>query len=115
MRTPPDGADRAYAYVRDIHDETRTGNELREANEFFKNLISSSVDGIIAADMKGNIFIFNQGAENLTGYTAEEVIGKIHITKLYPEGVAKEIMRKLRSPEYGGDRKTESVTAQFGR
>ena len=102
LATPPDGADRAYAYVRDIHDETRTANELREANEFFKNLISSSVDGIIAADMKGNIFIFNQGAENLTGYTAEEVIGKVHITKIYPEGVAKEIMQKLRSPEYGG-------------
>ncbi len=102
LATPPDGPDRAYAYVRDIHDETRIGNELREANEFFKNLISSSVDGIIAADMKGNIFIFNQGAENLTGYTAEEVIGKVHITKIYPEGVAKEIMQKLRSPEYGG-------------
>jgi PAS domain S-box-containing protein len=38
----------------------------------------------------------------LTGYTQEEVIGKLHITKIYPEGVAKEIMGKLRSPEYGG-------------
>src|SRR3989339_2230302 len=102
LATPPDGADRAYAYVRDLTDEKRTGNELRAANEFFKNLISSSVDGIIAADMKGNIFIFNQGAENLTGYTAEEVIGKVHITQLYPEGVARDIMRKLRSPEDGG-------------
>ena len=100
--TPPVGPDRAYAYVRDITDEKRIGNELREANEFFKNLISSSVDGIIAADMKGNIFIFNQGAENLTGYTAEEFIGKIHITQLYPEVVARDIMRKLRSPDYGG-------------
>ena len=99
---PPDGADRAYAYVRDVTDEKRIGNELREANEFFKNLISSSVDGIIAADMKGNIFIFNQGAENLTGYTAEEFIGKVHITQLYPEVVARDIMRKLRSPDYGG-------------
>jgi PAS domain S-box-containing protein len=60
------------------------------------------VDGIIAADMKGNIFVFNKGAEALTGHTAEEVIGKIHITQIYPEGVAKEIMKKLRSPEYGG-------------
>jgi PAS domain S-box-containing protein len=66
------------------------------------NLIESSVDGIIAADMKGNIFIFNKGAEALTGYSAEEVIGKLHITKIYPENVAKEIMKKLRSPEYGG-------------
>ncbi len=86
----------------DITERKRIENELREANEFFMNLIESSVDGIIAADMKGNIFIFNKGAEALTGYRAEEVIGKLHITKIYPEGVAKEIMKKLRSPEYGG-------------
>ncbi len=86
----------------EISERKRIENQLREANEFFMNLIESSVDGIIAADMKGNIFIFNKGAEALTGYTAEEVIGKLHITKIYPEGVAKEIMKKLRSPGYGG-------------
>jgi two-component system NtrC family sensor kinase len=86
----------------DISERKRTENELRETNEFFINLIESSVDGIIAADMKGNIFIFNKGAEALTGYVAEEVISKLHITKIYPAGVAKEIMKKLRSTEYGG-------------
>ncbi|MDI6764732.1 MAG: PAS domain S-box protein [Thermodesulfobacteriota bacterium] len=86
----------------DISDRKRMERELKEANEFFMNLIESSVDGIIASDMKGNIIIFNKGAETLTGYTAEEMIGKIHITQIYPEGVAKEIMKKLRSPEYGG-------------
>jgi two-component system NtrC family sensor kinase len=86
----------------DISERKRIENQLREANEFFMNLIESSVDGIIAADMKGNIFIFNKGAEALTGYKAEEVIGKLHITKIYREGVAKEIMKKLRSQEYGG-------------
>lgn len=86
----------------DISERKRMERELKEANEFFRNLIESSVDGIIAADMKGNIIIFNKGAEALTGYTAEEVIGKIHITRIYPEGIAKEVMRKLRSPEYGG-------------
>jgi two-component system NtrC family sensor kinase len=86
----------------DITERKRIENELREANDFFMNLIESSVDGIIAADMKGNIFIFNKGAEDLTGHRAEEVIGKTHITNIYPEGVAKEVMEKLRSPEYGG-------------
>jgi two-component system NtrC family sensor kinase len=86
----------------DITERKHIENELREANEFFMNLIESSVDGIIAADMKGNIFIFNKGAEALTGYVAEEVIGKIHITQIYPEGVAKDIMKNLRSPEHGG-------------
>jgi two-component system NtrC family sensor kinase len=86
----------------DISERKRIENELRKANEFFMNLIESSVDGIIAADMKGNIFIFNKGAEALTGYNAEEVIGKNHISRIYPEGIAKEVMRKLRSPDYGG-------------
>ncbi len=86
----------------EISERKRIENQLREANEFFMNLIESSVDGIIAADMKGNIFIFNKGAEALTGYKADEVIGKLHITKIYREGVAKEIMKKLRSQEYGG-------------
>jgi two-component system NtrC family sensor kinase len=86
----------------DITERKRIENELREANEFFLNLIESSVDGIMVTDMKGNIIIFNKGAEVLTGHTAEEVIGKVHITQIYPEGVAKEVMKKLRSPEYGG-------------
>jgi two-component system NtrC family sensor kinase len=34
--------------------------------------------------------------------TSHHPIGNIHITKIYPEGVAKEVMKKLRSPEYGG-------------
>ena len=86
----------------DITERKRIEDELREANAFFMNLIESSVDGIIAADMKGNIFIFNKGAETLSGYKAEEVIGKIHITQIYLGGIAKEIMKRLRSPDYGG-------------
>ncbi len=86
----------------DISDRKRMERELKEANEFFMNLIESSVDGIIAADMKGNIIIFNKGAEALTGYTAEEVIGKVHITQIYPPGIAKEVMKRLRSSDYGG-------------
>lgn len=97
-----EGEQKVYAYLRDISESKRVESELRESNEFFANLIASSVDGIIAADMKGNIIIFNKGAESLTGYTAEEVRGKIHITELYPEGEAKEIMKRLRSPDYGG-------------
>ncbi|MBS3919194.1 MAG: PAS domain S-box protein [Deltaproteobacteria bacterium] len=86
----------------DITERKRIEDELREANEFFTNLIKSSVDGIIAANMQGNIFIFNKGAEALSGYKADEVIGKVHITQIYPEGIAKEIMKRLRSPDYGG-------------
>jgi PAS domain S-box-containing protein len=86
----------------DITERKRIEEELRETNEFFRNLIERSVDGIIATDMKGNIFIFNKGAEELTGYSVSKVVGKLHITDLYPKGMAKQVMEKLRSSEYGG-------------
>lgn len=86
----------------DISERKRMERELREANEFLMKLIESSVDGIIVTNMKGEILIFNKGAENILGYKAEEVVGKMNIRDIYPPGVAKEVMRKLRSPEFGG-------------
>ncbi len=86
----------------DISERKRMEKELRDANEFFMNMIESSVDGIIVTNMKGDILIFNKGAENILGYKAEEVIGKLNIRSIYSPGVAKEVMEKMRSPDYGG-------------
>jgi len=93
----------------DISDRKRMERELKEANEFLMNLIESSVDGIIVTDMKGNILIFNKGAENILGYKAEEVVGKMNIRNVYEAGVAKGVMEKLRSPDYGGVGKLTSI------
>jgi PAS domain S-box-containing protein len=76
----------------DISERKRMERELKEANEFLMNLIESSVDGIIVTDMKGNILIFNKGAENILGYKAEEVVGKMNIRSIYEAGVGKEVM-----------------------
>jgi two-component system NtrC family sensor kinase len=86
----------------DISDRKRMERELKEAHDFLLKLIESSVDGIIVTDMKGNILIFNKGAENLLGYNAEEVVGRMNIRSIYQPGVAKEVMEKLRSPDFGG-------------
>jgi two-component system NtrC family sensor kinase len=76
--------------------------ELREAHDFLNKTIQSSPNAIMAADMKGNIIIWNRAAEETLGYEADEVIGKMNIIEIYPEGVAKEIMEMLRSSEFGG-------------
>jgi PAS domain S-box-containing protein len=59
------------------------------------------MDGIIANDRKGEITVFNEGAERIYGYAPEEVLGK-HVTQLYPEGVAKQVKKMVYRPEYGG-------------
>ena len=81
-------------------------SELRQSFlDFFKSkehkIVKSAPISIMAADLKGNIIIWNRAAEETLGYTAEEVIGKMNITKIYPEGIAYDIMKKIRSPEHG--------------
>jgi PAS domain S-box-containing protein len=76
--------------------------ELREAYDFMNKIVQSSPNSITATDMKGNILIWNQAAEETLGYKAGEVIGKMNIRKIYPEGVARKVMQFLRSEEYGG-------------
>ncbi len=75
--------------------------KLKKAHDFQKNLIQTSIDGIIANDREGNIVIFNEGAENIFGYTKEE-LSRIHVTQLYLEGVARKIKKMIYGPEYGG-------------
>lgn len=75
---------------------------LREAHDFMNKIIQSTPDAIMAADITGNIIIWNRAAEEILGYQADEVIGKMHITKIYPDDVAYKVMKMIRSPEQGG-------------
>jgi PAS domain S-box-containing protein len=79
-----------------------TTEELEKRHELEHNLIQTSMDGIIANDRQGNIIIFNEGAERIYGYTREEAISRVHVTQLYPEGIAKEIKKVIYGPEHGG-------------
>lgn len=83
-------------------------NELQRSNAFLRNLIMSSVDAVIAADMKGRILIFNEAAAAISGYSIEEALSSLNIRRFYPGDMAREVMRKLRSDDYGGKGKLKS-------
>lgn len=87
--------------------------ELRRTTEFLERILNSAVDGIIAADMRGTILLFNNSAERICGYRASDVIGKMMVTELYPPHVAQEIMRLLRSSERGGGGRLEPVRREL--
>jgi two-component system NtrC family sensor kinase len=57
--------------------------EIKRISGFQANLIDNSLDGIVAADERGKIVIFNRSAERLTGYRPEEVVGKLSLPDLY--------------------------------
>jgi two-component system NtrC family sensor kinase len=75
--------------------------ELKEAHDFLNKVVMSSPNAILATDMKGDIILWNRAAEEILGYEAEEVIGKMNIKQIYPEGMAQRVMKMMRSPEYG--------------
>src|SRR4029079_18171446 len=60
-------------------------------------------------NMRGTILLFNQGAERICGYKASEVIGRMSVRKLYAPGIAREVMRLIRSAEHGGGGRLEPV------
>ncbi len=86
---------------RDVTEQRRLADELRHTKEFLERLIDSSVDAIIAADLRGRIIVFNKGAEVICGWSAQEAKERLNVRQLYPEGVAQELMRKLREDPRG--------------
>ena len=83
---------------RDVTERIKLEREVQKSNTFLENVIKSTVDGIVAVDTKGNVLIFNEGMERLTGYSAQEVK---HLTSFYPIDTARENMKKMQSDQYG--------------
>jgi two-component system, NtrC family, sensor kinase len=104
---------------RDVTDRIRLEREVQKSNTFFEKVIQSTVDGIVVVDTKGKVLIFNEGMENLTGYSADEIINRGHLSSFYNMDVAKENMRKMRSDRYGPPGKlnptTMTITTKDGR
>jgi PAS domain S-box-containing protein len=91
--------------IRDISDRKRIEAELRRANEELDKrksrelrdsqnrlalIVDSSQDAIIGKNLDGIVTHWNKGAEEIYGYTAEEMIGR-HVSMLAPEDRAHEI------------------------
>ena len=101
-------------YLRDLTSRILIERELQKTNAFFTNIIQNSVDGIVVVDTKGVPLIFNQGAERILGYTAEEMIGNAeNFRRFYPVEVAAEMMRRMRSDEYGPPDKLTTTRMTF--
>ncbi len=89
-------------YFKDMREVKQLKQEIINRYEFEHNLIKTSMDGIIANDRKGNIITFNEGAQNIYGYTPDEALSGLNVTQLYPEGVARKIKKLAYGPEWGG-------------
>lgn len=81
-----DGALRGFAKVtRDLSERRKSEEQLRQSEEIFRLLIASVKDyAIFLLDPNGNIVTWNEGAQRIKQYEADEIIGK-HFSIFYPE------------------------------
>lgn len=84
----------------DLSQRKQMEKEIHEKNVFLYNIIQNSPNAIMATDMKGNFTIWNSSAAEILGYDTSEVIGKMNIRAIYPEGMAKKVMQLLRGSNY---------------
>jgi len=73
-----------YAVARDITERKRADDVLRESEERFRLLVNGVKEyAILTLDPAGNITSWNQGAERIKGYKANEIVGR-HFSAFYP-------------------------------
>ena len=70
--------------AQDITDRHRIEDALRQSELKFRSVTQLANDAIIAADSKGNIISWNNGAQRMFGYAEEQALGK-PLTVLMPE------------------------------
>jgi len=64
--------------IHKIHDQFKEKiNRLKEIKEYLDNLIDNSQDAIFSVDRNSCVIVWNTGAEQIYGWRASEVIGKV--------------------------------------
>ncbi|HJW85491.1 MAG TPA: PAS domain S-box protein [Candidatus Brocadiaceae bacterium] len=74
--------------ARDITKQKQIMEALRQAKDYAEDLIETANVLIVGLDVAGNIRVFNEAAEKITGYKKTEVLGKNCFETLMPQGLS---------------------------
>jgi len=105
-----DRARQRYTIQQQIKDYTRylengwaeTTQELIDTFSYQRNLIESSMDGIMGLDVEGQVVTFNRSLEQMLGYSKGEVLQTLPIYRFFPRAAAAEFKEAVASEAYGG-------------
>ncbi|MFB3895535.1 MAG: PAS domain S-box protein [bacterium] len=85
MKKDKDGQIYFDGMLRDITDWKLAIQQVKESEERFRIISSSAQDAIIMLDEQGNVSYWNPAAENIFGYTRDEIFGKNFHALIAPE------------------------------
>ncbi len=86
-------------------EKKKTDEELRRLKEFNESIVQSVIEAILIEDDQGNITFINPAAQELLGYTPEELTGQ-HWTTIVPAKETKAISGQL-------DKRRKGVAGQY--
>jgi PAS domain S-box-containing protein len=84
--------------------------EMRYSRDYFEGIVENSADIIVTVNPHGYIYTFNRGAEQVLGWSREEMIGR-HVSKLFADpGDRDAAVAQLRTSEDVVNHETRVVT-----
>jgi PAS domain S-box-containing protein len=96
-------APRKFACVfDDITKHKRAEQAIQEARDYAENLIQTANAIVVVLDTEGNIKVFNDIAEKITGYTFEELRGRNWFETLVPRDQYPEVWVEFERLQQGG-------------
>ncbi|WP_417683730.1 PAS domain S-box protein [Roseibium sp.] len=69
----------------DITELKRREQEIKRSGDLLRNVVAASFDGVIVMDAEGVVIDYNPAAEEIFGWSHEEIIGRPMSTYIIPE------------------------------
>ncbi|MCK4663266.1 MAG: PAS domain S-box protein [Bacteroidales bacterium] len=85
----------------EIAERKQAEEESKKSEEKYRELVETSVDGVISIDSQMKVCVWNKGAENIFGYTREEIMGQ-SIMKIVPDRYRKKMETGFDKFQKGG-------------
>ena len=83
-------------------EKAETSQQLLKNIRFQRNLIESSMDGILACDPNGLVLTFNRSMEEISGYDRTDVIGCMLLGGFFPNDAEQRFREALTGSALGG-------------
>ena len=83
-------------------ENAETSQQFLKSIAFQRNLIESSMDGILGCDDNDTVVTYNQSMEQMLGYPKEDVLHKMTFKQFFPAGGLAHFNEEFSGNTYGG-------------